>query len=104
MKEKFDHVIGGNIPALVDFSADWCQPCKMMSPVLKQLKDKMGDRIRIIKVDVDRNPDLAARYRIHSVPSLLLFQDGNLKWSGSGVMSAGHLEGIISRNVSVPAA
>jgi thioredoxin 1 len=100
MKENFDHIIKGNIPVLVDFSAEWCQPCKMMSPVLKQLKEKVGETVRIIKIDVDRNRELAARYSIHSVPSLILFQNGNVRWSGSGVMSASHLAAIISRSIA----
>jgi thioredoxin 1 len=98
MKGRFDELVRGNIPVLVDFSAEWCGPCKMMAPVLAQLKDKMGDRIRILKVDVDRNPELAAKYRIQSVPSLILFRNGVSIWSGAGVMAASHLENIINKN------
>jgi thioredoxin 1 len=101
MKEKFDELIGGNIPVLVDFSAEWCGPCKMMAPVLEQLKDKMEDKIRILKIDVDRNRDLAGKYRIQSVPTLILFQDGMTKWSGVGVMTSNYLENVINSNSNI---
>jgi thioredoxin 1 len=98
MKEKFDELISGNIPVLVDFSAEWCGPCKMMGPVLEQLKDNMSDKIRILKIDVDRNRELAGKYRIQSVPALMLFQSGMTKWSGVGVMTSNYLENIINNN------
>jgi thioredoxin 1 len=101
MKEKFDELIGGNIPVLVDFSAEWCGPCKMMAPVLEQLKDKMEDKIRILKIDVDRNRDRAGKYRIQSVPTLILFQDGMTKWSGVGVMTSNYLENVINSNSNI---
>jgi thioredoxin 1 len=101
MKEKFDELINGPVPVLVDFSAEWCGPCKMMAPVLKQLKESMADRIRILKVDVDKNRELAARYRIHSVPSIMLFQNGITKWSGVGLMSSNHLENVINNSCSL---
>jgi thioredoxin 1 len=98
MKGKFNDLISSSKPVLVDFSAEWCGPCKMMTPVLSQLKEKLGDRIRIIKIDVDRNPDIASEYRIQSVPSLILFQNGSVVWSGAGVMPASHLENIIQKS------
>jgi thioredoxin 1 len=101
MKEKFDELIKGPVPVLVDFSAEWCGPCKMMAPVLRQLKESMADRIKIIKVDVDKNRELAARYRIHNVPSIMLFQNGITKWSGVGVMSSNHLENVINNSCSI---
>ena len=96
MKEKFEELIKGDIPVLVDFSAEWCGPCKMMAPVLEQLKGKMADKIRIVKVDVDKNRELAGQYRIQSVPTLILFQGGKNKWSGVGVMTSNHLENVIN--------
>jgi thioredoxin 1 len=101
MKEKFDELIKGNVPVLIDFSAEWCSPCKMMGPVLDQLKDKMANKIRIVKIDVDNNRELAGRYRIQSVPTLMLFQGGKAKWSGVGVMTSNHLENIINNNSSL---
>ena len=97
MKARFSDLISSQVPVLVDFSAAWCGPCKMMSPVLQQVKERLGDRIKILKVDVDKNPDLAAEYRIQSVPSLILFRNGRVEWSGAGVTTAKHLEDIISR-------
>jgi thioredoxin 1 len=101
MKEKFEELIKGDIPVLVDFSAEWCGPCKMMAPVLEQLKGKMADKIRILKVDVDKNRELAGQYRIQSVPTLILFQGGKNKWSGVGVMTSNHLENVINNNCNI---
>ena len=101
MKEKFDELIKGDIPVLVDFSAEWCGPCKMMTPVLEQLKEKMDDRIRILKIDVDKNRELAGRYRIQSVPTLMLFQGGKTRWTGVGVMTSNHLENVINNNSTI---
>ena len=101
MITDFNGIIKSRTPVLVDFSAEWCGPCKMMKPVLEQLKGSMGDKIRIIKVDVDKNPELAAKYNIRSVPSLMIFQDGSLKWSGTGVVSANHLIHVINNSCTV---
>jgi thioredoxin 1 len=101
MKEKFDELIKGDIPVLVDFSAEWCGPCKMMAPVLEQLKSKMAGKIRILKIDVDKNRELAGQYRIQSVPTLILFQGGKTKWSGVGVMTSNHLENVINNNSNI---
>lgn len=101
MKETFEELISGNIPVLVDFSAEWCGPCKMMAPVLEQLKDKMDNKIRILKIDVDKNRDLAGKYRIQSVPTLMLFQSGKTKWTGVGVMTSNYLENVINNNSTI---
>jgi thioredoxin 1 len=98
MNENFNELINGQTPVLVDFSAEWCGPCKMMGPVLEQLKDKMVDKVRILKIDVDSNRDLAYKYNIRSVPTLMLFQDGKNKWSGVGVMTSDYLENVINSN------
>lgn len=96
MNSNFSEIIKGTTSVLVDFSAEWCGPCKMMGPVLEQLKRRMGDRIRILKVDVDENTELASKYNIRSVPTLMLFRDGKILWSGIGVMTSDHLENVIN--------
>ena len=84
--ETFYDVVAGNQLVLVDFFATWCQPCKMMRPILKQVKDVLGNRIRIIKIDVDTHSALASKYQIQSVPTLMLFRKGEVLWRTSGVM------------------
>lgn len=85
--ETFNDVISENRLVLVDFFATWCQPCKMMHPVLEQVKDVLGDKIRIIKIDIDKNEPTAAQYRIQAVPTLMLFRKGEVLWRQSGAMS-----------------
>lgn len=99
--EKFNQIIGGKIPVLVDFSAEWCGPCKMMAPILKQVKDQLGTQVRILKIDVDQNQKLASQYQIRNVPTLMIFQNGQRKWTGSGVMQADQLASVI-RSVGSP--
>lgn len=84
--ESFNDIINGGQPVLVDFFATWCQPCKMMHPILDQVKAALGDRIRIIKIDVDKNGTVANQYRIQSVPTLMLFREGETLWRTSGVV------------------
>ncbi|MCM1514903.1 MAG: thioredoxin [Paraprevotella sp.] len=84
--ESFNDIINGGQPVLVDFFATWCQPCKMMHPILDQVKAALGDRIRIIKIDVDKNGTVANQYRIQSVPTLMLFRGGETLWRTSGVV------------------
>lgn len=98
--ESFQDIINSDRPVLVDFSAEWCGPCKMMAPILKELAGKMGESTRILKIDVDRNPQVASLYRIQGVPTLILFQKGEVLWRQSGVMPAAELERIIRSNVT----
>lgn len=94
--ESFGEVIKGAKPVLIDFYADWCGPCKMMTPILKQLREKSGDKLRILKIDIDRNPAVAEAFQIQGVPTLILFQNGKLLWRESGVIQGDQLEKIIS--------
>ena len=94
--EKFNDIINGSQPTLVDFFATWCGPCKMMHPVLEHLKGELGDQVRVIKLDVDKNEALASAYRIQSVPTLMLFRDGKLLWRQSGAIGLAELKGIIA--------
>ena len=93
---NFNDIIQSETPVLVDFFAEWCGPCKMMKPILEDLKSKMGENVRIIKIDVDKNPAIAAQYRIQGVPTLMVFKQGQSKWRQSGVLSAAALQKVIT--------
>ena len=94
-KPSFGDLIKGHKPVLVDFSAEWCGPCKMMPPILKELKEKVGDAVTILKLDIDRNPAVASAYGIQSVPTLMVFRDGQVKWRQSGVMRAEEIKQVL---------
>lgn len=94
--EKLNEIINGSQLTLVDFFATWCGPCKMMHPVLEQLKVEMGDSLRIIKIDIDKNEALMEQYRIQSVPTLMLFRKGDALWRQSGAMSLSDLKKVVN--------
>jgi thioredoxin 1 len=87
MSTNFDTIIKSEKPVLIDFFATWCGPCKTLAPILKQVKDNLGERITIIKIDVDKNQQLASKYQVRGVPTMILFQNGNQLWRQSGVLS-----------------
>jgi thioredoxin 1 len=98
--ETFSDIIRGETPVLVDFFAEWCGPCKVMKPILEELHKNMSGKIRILKVDVDKSPLVSSAYDVTGVPTLILFQKGNILWRRAGVLPAGSLQKIINHFLS----
>lgn len=102
MIAKFKNIINSSRPVLVDFHADWCGPCKQMPAILKQVKEELREHVRIIKVDVDRNPNIATKYQIRSIPTLMIFKDGEAKWTGNGVRTANEIKALVQEQIDNP--
>ncbi|MCG2460049.1 thioredoxin [Flavobacteriaceae bacterium F89] len=95
MKLSFNKIIDSKVPVLVDFHADWCGPCKVLAPILKQVKDEIGENVKIVKIDVDKNPSIASRFHVRGVPTMLLFKNGKQLWRQSGVLQKDEIVKII---------
>ena len=96
-KPSFSDLIHGETPVLVDFYADWCGPCKQQTPILKQLTDRVGDKVRVVKINVDKARKAADQYQIRSIPTMILFKDGKIVWRQSGVQPLHTLEGLVKQ-------
>jgi thioredoxin 1 len=98
MKSSFNNIINSKTPVLVVFFADWCGPCKSLVPILKEVKEELGNNIKIVKIDVDKNQPLASKYQVRGVPTMILFKDGKQVWRQSGVLQKSEIINIINSN------
>ena len=98
MKANFDSIINDTKPVIIDFHALWCGPCKVQSPILKEVATELGDRVRVIKINVDQNQEVAGRYKIQSIPTLIVFKNGQILWRHSGVVSKNQLLSVLNQN------
>ena len=96
MKGKFDALVSQDQPVLVDFYADWCGPCKTLAPILKEVKAELGDAVKIVKIDVDKNQELAGKYQVRGVPTMILFKNGQQLWRQSGVLQKAEIIQVIN--------
>lgn len=99
MRSSFADLINSDKPTFIDFSAEWCGPCKMMAPILDEFKSKVGDKVKVVKIDVDRNPAIASMYQVNSVPTLMLFKSGQLVWRQSGVVPTNQLVRVVENHM-----
>ncbi|MEZ4899291.1 MAG: thioredoxin [Saprospiraceae bacterium] len=97
MKAKFNDLIQGDLPVLIDFHAEWCGPCKMQSPIIKEIARTLKDKLRVIKIDIDKNPGITRKYQIRGVPTLAIFKGGELKWMQAGMQSKQQILRIIEQ-------
>ncbi len=96
---SFNDIISSNQPVLVDFHADWCGPCKMLAPILKQVKEELKDALKIVKIDVDKNQVLASKYQVRGVPTMILFKNGKQLWRQSGVLQKNDIINVIKQHL-----
>lgn len=96
MKGSFEKIIQSKTPVLIDFHADWCGPCKVLTPILKDVKEELGDQLKILKVDVDRNNAIASQFQVRGVPTMILFREGRVLWRQSGVIPKDALLDVIA--------
>ena len=97
---KFQELINGNKPVLVDFFATWCGPCQALAPILIESKEELGDAVNIIKIDVDKNQEIAAHFQVKGVPTMMLFQNGKMLWRQSGVVSKNEIVSIVKQKAN----
>jgi len=100
MNASFNQLIQADQPVLVDFFATWCGPCQVLGPILKEVKERLGDKLTIIKIDVDKNQEIAAAYQVRGVPTMVLFQKGKQLWRQSGVLSKDELLKVVAEKTS----
>jgi thioredoxin 1 len=96
---KFENVVRSARPVIVDFYTDWCGPCKQVPPILKEIKQELKERVRIIKVNVDKNPHIATKYQIRNLPTIMVFKEGEVKWTTMGVPPAGEIKQIVQNHL-----
>jgi thioredoxin 1 len=99
MKGNFASIINDTRPVIIDFHAVWCQPCKMQTPILKELAAELGEKVKVIKIDVDQNREIASQYQIQSVPTVMVFKNGKMVWRQSGVVGKSQLKDILMQNI-----
>ncbi|MFZ9046172.1 MAG: thioredoxin [Cyclobacteriaceae bacterium] len=98
-KSSFGELIKGNTPVLIDFSAEWCGPCKMLAPILNEVKNTLGNKVKIIKIDIEKNQQLASNYRVQSVPTMILFKESKQLWRQSGVPTKDQLIQLVQQHI-----
>ena len=99
MNHRFEHIINSSKPVLVDFYADWCAPCKQVTPILKKVKSELKNHIRIVKVNVDRNPYIATQYKVHNLPTIMVFKKGKLQYKIEGLCDADEIKSVIQNQI-----